>query len=541
MHQKKIRILMLIFLFTMAVKASMTPSVMTSWSANLTRLTTFPYFDGHPSITQTNDGKIWIIWAQETFENLTLTYTTSSDLGATWSDEMNLTEILTEGQNSCPSIIQTIDGTIWVVWHSNRPPPPRPPGPDFSINASPTSLTIPQGGTDTSNITVTSLDNFSEPVDLAVFFEPPGVTTTLDPTQVTPPPNGSANSTFMVEVGAAAMPKNYTLTVIGTNEELGLSHTVDIDLQIVESTIAEAYGGTFSSKSSSGTEETNSGTIYDHEIYYKTSSDYGATWSNDTQLTTNLIEDINPSVIQLINGTILVVWQSDRTENHDIFYKTSSDGGVSWSNAAQLTTDSNLDRGPSVTQMKDGRIWVAWHSNRFGDNEVFYKIYDGLSWSDDLRLTSSTDEDSSPSIVQTLDGTIWIFWSLCVPLGTPDLYYKTSLDNGVTWSERVQFTTDPYNDTWPCVIQTNDTKIWVVWVSSRADQPYGNWDIWYKTSLAGDLNDDGIVDINDLARVSDAYGFTLGDPDWDAAADINEDDIIDVYDLAIIGKNYGAT
>ena len=543
MHHKNIRILMLIFLFTMVATASVTPSTVAHWSVHLTRLTAFPYFDSHPSIAQMDDGKIWIIWTQETLENLTLTYRTSSDLGATWSDEMNLTEIFAEGQNSNPSITQTNDGTIWVVWQSNRPPPPATPGADFSIDASPKSLIIPQGGSDISNITVTSLKSFSEPVDLTVFMEPPGVTTTLNPTQVIPPPNGTANSTLTVTVEATAKLANYTLTVMGMSEELGLSHAVDIALEIIESASTGSYGKTLGYTLSSETGETSSKTTYDYEIYCKTSSDYGATWSNDTQLTENSIDDISPSIVQLMNGTIFVAWQSEGQENADIFCKTSSNGGASWSNATQLTTDSNSDRSPSVTQTQDGRIWVSWHSNRFEDNEVFYKIYDGLSWSNYVRRTTNTNEDTNPSILQSLDGTMWLFWSSRVPLigETSDLYYKMSFDNGDTWTERVQFTTDPYDDTWPSTAQTNDTKIWVVWASNRADQPFGNWDIWYKTSLAGDLNDDGVVDINDLSIVGDAYGSTPGDPDWDATTDTNEDGIMDVYDLAIVGRNYGAT
>jgi len=160
MHNRTMRIFMVIFLFTIMVATSMTRSTMVSWSVHVTRMTDFPYVDTHPFITQTNDAKIWVIWAQETFENLTLTYKTSSDLGATWSDEMNLTKIIAEGQNSCPSMTQTEDGTIWIVWQSDRPPPPPPPLPDFSINASPQSLIIPRNSSDTSNITITIPERF---------------------------------------------------------------------------------------------------------------------------------------------------------------------------------------------------------------------------------------------------------------------------------------------------------------------------------------------------------------------------------------------
>ena len=106
-----------------------------------------------------------------------------------------------------------------------------PPTPDFSIEASPDSLAIEQGGMDTSTITIESLNGFSQSVDLDVTSPPiSGVTTTLDPLQVTPPPDGSINSTLTVEVASTVVPATYTITVTGTNNSL--AHSTDISLVV---------------------------------------------------------------------------------------------------------------------------------------------------------------------------------------------------------------------------------------------------------------------------------------------------------------------
>jgi len=102
--------------------------------------------------------------------------------------------------------------------------------PDFSIMASPTSLTIQQGGSDTSVITITSIGGFNQPVQLSLSGAPSGVTTTLSPEQVTPPLDGSTTSTLTVSVSATATPGNYTLTITGTNGTT--IHSVDILLEI---------------------------------------------------------------------------------------------------------------------------------------------------------------------------------------------------------------------------------------------------------------------------------------------------------------------
>jgi hypothetical protein len=142
-----------------------------------------------------------------------------------------------------------------------------------------------------------------------------------------------------------------------------------------------------------------------------------------------------------------------------------------------------------------------------------------------------------------LDGKIWVFWASRQPvqLGQDDLYYKYSCDNGVTWSERLQLTTDKYDDVWPSAVQGYDTKIWVVWTSDRGDQPDGNWDVYYRTSLPGDVNEDGIVDIFDLSIVAVSYGYFEWEPEYNPDADINADGVVDMRDLTIISMNFGAT
>jgi hypothetical protein len=61
------------------------------------------------------------------------------------------------------------------------------------------------------------------------------------------------------------------------------------------------------------------------------------------------------------------------------------------------------------------------------------------------------------------------------------------------------------------------------------------------SSLIGDLNGDGKVDIKDLAIAAKAYGSSPGMPNWNPIADMNGDLKVDIKDLAIIAKHYGET
>jgi len=451
-----------------------------TWSAE-NRLTTHPNTDLMPSIAQTSDNKIWIIWEEDVPPGRAIFYTTSSDYGISWAPRENITKVISEDMNTDPSIIQLSNGTIMVVWSAIRPPPPEP---GFDLSAAPSSLSIPRGSSNVSIITVASTAGFSDQVDLsakATLPPSPFIDTDFDPNEVTPPPNGNANSTLTITVGALTSLGDYTIVVTGRSESLNVTETVNIALTVTSamgsSTIAGASNTTPLSISPSQMQN-------DYEIYYKTSNDNGTSWSSAAKLTHDSADDKGPSIIQASNGTIWLVWSSKRTGNFDIFYKTSSDMGVSWSSAAQLTSDIYLDAFPAIAEMNDGRIWIAWHTGRYLSNggiEILYNIYDGASWLGNERLTSTSKDvdDTCPAILQTDNETIWIFWASEGDYEPPFILYKKSTDNGDTWSGTLEFTTGLSVDKWPAATQTCDSKIWVVWASSRD----GNFEIYYKTSF----------------------------------------------------------
>lgn len=63
----------------------------------------------------------------------------------------------------------------------------------------------------------------------------------------------------------------------------------------------------------------------------------------------------------------------------------------------------------------------------------------------------------------------------------------------------------------------------------------------FKITLLGDLNEDGVVNIKDIATAAIAFGTYPGHPRWNPIADLNQDDKIDIKDIALIARNFGKT
>jgi len=116
----------------------------------------------------------------------------------------------------------TVTGTSGSLSHTTAIITLHVTTPDFSITASPTSISIAVGGSGTSTITITPSGGFSGTVSLTATVNPStGLTATLNPTTITM----SGTSTLTVTASAAG---NYTVTVTGTSGTITHSTTVTV-------------------------------------------------------------------------------------------------------------------------------------------------------------------------------------------------------------------------------------------------------------------------------------------------------------------------
>jgi uncharacterized membrane protein len=90
--------------------------------------------------------------------------------------------------------------------------------PDFSIESSPLSGTVPVGGSATSTVTITSSNTFSSEVSLSCAAGlPAGATCNFNPSKLTPAGNQEVTSVLTVNAGLSTPAGSYTLTVSGTS------------------------------------------------------------------------------------------------------------------------------------------------------------------------------------------------------------------------------------------------------------------------------------------------------------------------------------
>ncbi len=202
-------------------------------------------------------------------------------------------------------------------------------------------------------------------------------------------------------------------------------------------------------------------------------------WQLDVRLTNNISFSYTSKRSIASNDSVLhVVWYDSRNGNYEIYYKRSINNGVSWDVDTRLTNDPGASYYPFVS-VSGNNVHVIWYDNRHGGNnyEIYYKssLDGGVSWGSDTRLTNNSASSNAPSVAVS-GSFVHVVW-YDTRDGNQEIYYKSSSDGGVSWGTDTRLTNDQYISGYPSVA-VSGSVVHVVWY----DQRDGNDEIYYKSS-----------------------------------------------------------
>ncbi len=216
------------------------------------------------------------------------------------------------------------------------------------------------------------------------------------------------------------------------------------------------------------------------EIYYKRSFDSGISWGTDTRLSSDASYSEFPSVAA--SGSVVhVVWTDNRDGNYEIYYKRSTDGGVIWGAETRLTSNAQFSLTPSVS-VSGTSVHVVWRDFRDGNYEIYYKLSTdaGASWGADIRLTNNIFDSGDPSL--SASGQLSVAAWMDIREGNWMIFYKRSTDGGASWGVDTRLTFGPSDPASPSV-SVSGLAIHIVWQDYRD----GNQEIYYKRSVDGGI------------------------------------------------------
>ena len=238
-------------------------------------------------------------------------------------------------------------------------------------------------------------------------------------------------------------------------------------------------------------------------------------WSNN--IFGNTVTDYVPGQLHLGEGI-----QLDHSDNNSISENslTCSNRGVDLSSCAY-----NIIRRNNISDNYEGILIFRSSLNSISENDIMANeagIF--LYYAVNNSVYGNNFNNNSQHITDYIDS-------------------QNSLDNGYPsggnyWSgyTGLDVYSGPYqNETGsdglgdaPCVIDANNTDNYPLM------EPYSR-----PHAIAGDINDDGIVDIYDAILLANAYNSKPTSSNWNPNADINGDNIVDIFDAILLANNYG--
>ncbi len=197
-------------------------------------------------------------------------------------------------------------------------------------------------------------------------------------------------------------------------------------------------------------------------IFYKHSTDGGATWSTDTRLCDYAGRADFPAVA-VSGSTVLVTFRDYRNGHAASYSKRSLDGGETWEGDV---FHKNTEWWPSCAAVGPN-LYMALEDLPSKDNSEIYfrKSTDcGKTWDAIQQISNAPGRSEDPSISASGDY-VHIAWN-DNRTGIMQTFYRRSPDKGVTWGPETQLTTTT-GFTYMPMLYADDSNVDLVWGDRR--------------------------------------------------------------------------
>jgi hypothetical protein len=194
------------------------------------------------------------------------------------------------------------------------------------------------------------------------------------------------------------------------------------------------------------------GTAGNFEILYRKSTDGGATFSSTINLSNNDGDSGRPA-IAVSGNNVYVVWNDDSAGNREIFYRKSTDGGATFGNIVNLSNSPGSSNSPSIA-VSNNDVHVVWSDVVLSPRDVdirYKKSTDGGASFSSVQILNDDFQDSGNPDIAISGDNVYIVWGEDLPAEPPEIFYRRSTDGGTTFDDIVNLSNNPNGSEAPAI------------------------------------------------------------------------------------------
>ncbi|MEO8514174.1 MAG: T9SS type A sorting domain-containing protein [Ignavibacteria bacterium] len=216
------------------------------------------------------------------------------------------------------------------------------------------------------------------------------------------------------------------------------------------------------------------------EIYYKRSTNYGVSWGADTRLTTSSFDSFKGN-ISTSGSVVHLVWYELQAGHNVILYKRSTDDGATWGSAT-IISGAIVGSTDAMVASSGSNVYAVWEALLAIDNREIYLARStdgGLSWLAPVRITNAIGASQNPAVSASGQDVhlIWDDGGFYI-----NVFYLRSTNAGANWSAQTQLS----NSTGASFSSVSCTgqNVNASWLDGRD----GHTEIYYKRSTNAGMN-----------------------------------------------------
>jgi hypothetical protein len=225
------------------------------------------------------------------------------------------------------------------------------------------------------------------------------------------------------------------------------------------------------------------------QIYFKRSSDTGNSFNTTENLSNSNGSSTDPQITATGNNAY-IIWSDTTTGNGDIYFKSSTDNGTSFSFPKNLST--NLD-GPALfpqVEAMGNNVYVVWQDETPDKGRIRFRASNdnGNDFSITRVLSQENEVNANSPQLSVSERAIYVVWEDNSRSGNNssknfDLLFRVGTDGGSTFTNTKILTKNP-GDSFDPRTATTGENMYAVWEDNTAgDDTSLNWEVRFRGVL----------------------------------------------------------
>lgn len=216
-------------------------------------------------------------------------------------------------------------------------------------------------------------------------------------------------------------------------------------------------------------------------LFVRASIDGGESFGRETYLSKELVGRSMRPVVLTTSSAVHILWEqwtktpfNDPNIHTENLYISTTDDGITFQEPIKLTHyEIGFENHILTTRLvaSESHVYVTW--NDFPGEEIFFRTSSdsGLSFSEIVVLSNPGKRSFSPKMLGS-DSSVYVLWSECIPhendgldffIGPTDIMLRVSLDGGISFSEIIDLSSTSDKVSGPRQVQLLNDMLFVVW------------------------------------------------------------------------------